>query len=298
MKMKYNKVLPTKDDSKIVDQFGFLPISIIKPTKESKERWSDAYLDDGEDEVRRGDATYYLPNYGFSEFHAGLAESIYRFWSMKGSVVVDPFAGRVTRAYVAESLGRKYTGFEISNRTYQRVHRHFSNTNLTPNIIKGDGTKLEGINDNSADLVFTCPPYYNIEKYESGDGQLADEPSYDSFMGKISECSQRCFSILKDGAFCCWVVADFRNGNGLTNFHGDTIKVFKEAGFLHHDTVIIENISPFAALQVGKAASKRYTSKIHEYLLVFRKPGDYIIPDYCQPDIMEIETNLKKFFDF
>jgi hypothetical protein len=35
---------------------------------------------------------------------------------------------------------------------------------------------------------------------------------------------------------------------------------------------LIKNFSPFAALQMGKVAAKRYTSKIHEYLLVFRKP--------------------------
>lgn len=294
----YSKVLPTKDDSKIVDQFGFLPLSIIKPSKESKEKWSDAYLNDGEDERRRSDTAEYLPGLGFSEFHAGLAESVYRFWSMKGSIVVDPFAGRVTRGYVAEQLGREYYGYEISPRTWNRVHKHFKKVNCWPTIHQGDGVKMEEIKNDYADLIFTCPPYYNIEKYESVDGQLSDEESYETFMAKIFECSQRCFDILKPGAFCCWVVGDFRIGGELIDFHGDTIRSFKDAGFIHHDTVIIENISPFAALQVGKTASKRYTSKIHEYLLVFRKPGEYIIPDYCQPDVMESEKNLKKFFDF
>ena len=38
--------------------------------------------------------------------------------------------------------------------------------------------------------------------------------------------------------------------------------------------MIMKNISPFAALQAGKVASKRYTSKVHEYVLVFRKEGE------------------------
>ncbi len=71
---------------------------------------------------------------------------------------------------------------------------------------------------------------------------------------------------------------------------------FKKHGFNQHDIVILENISPFAALQIGKTAAKRYTSKVHEYLLVFRKPGDYEIPKYCSPDELEQENKLAEFF--
>ena len=31
-------------------------------------------------------------------------------------------------------------------------------------------------------------------------------------------------------------------------------------------------------MQIGKVASKRYTSKIHEYILVFRKNGELNYP--------------------
>jgi DNA modification methylase len=34
-----------------------------------------------------------------------------------------------------------------------------------------------------------------------------------------------------------------------------------------------QTIPPFAAVQAGKCAAKRYTSKVHEYCLVFRKGG-------------------------
>ena len=42
-------------------------------------------------------------------------------------------------------------------------------------------------------------------------------------------------------------------------------------GLTCHDIMVVENISPFAPLQAGKVAAKRYTSKVHEYALVFRK---------------------------
>ena len=79
---------------------------------------------------------------------------------------------------------------------------------------------------------------------------------------------------MKPGAFAVWVCGDWRDGGVYRSFHADTINLFQEAGLIHHDTIIMENQSPFAALQMGKVASKRYTSKIHEFIVVFRKEGE------------------------
>ena len=295
---EYSQILPLRTDTKVADQFGWLPLSIYRPTKESKIKWKNAYLNDGLDEQRRSDTSEYLPGYTFSEFHAGLAENILKFWSLKGSKIVDPFAGRVTRAYVSKQLGRDYTGFEISPRTYERIHNHFTGLGMETPVINGDGTLMEEIDNNYADLIFTCPPYFNLEKYESVPSQLSDEPTYELFMSKIDTCIGNCFRVLKTGAFACWVVGDMRVGRRYLNFHGDVINSFKKHGFLQHDIVILENISPFAALQIGKTAANRYTSKIHEYLLVFRKPGEYDIPKYTSADELEQETKLQQFFNY
>ena len=71
MSKEYKKVLPLKDDVKVVDQVGWLPLSVIEPSKKSKTRWKNAYLNDGLSEKRRSDDSEYLPGLGFSEFHAG-----------------------------------------------------------------------------------------------------------------------------------------------------------------------------------------------------------------------------------
>ena len=92
------------------------------------------------------------------------------------------------------------------------------------------------------------------------------------------------------------VVADFRRDGGLQSFSSDLINQFKNNGMLHWDTIIMENISPFASMQLYKANCKRYTSKIHEYILVFRKPGEYVVPDYCSVDIPQQTQKLNQFF--
>jgi DNA modification methylase len=230
-----------------------------------------------------------------SEFHSGVAENIIRYWSMKGSVVVDPFAGRVTRAIVTTKLEREYFGYEITPNTYKRSLNHFNKHNVNPTLYNGDGIKLGNTKDNTADLVFTCPPYFNIEKYESCDNQLSDIKDYTKFMDTMNECVVNVKRVLKEGAFAVFVVADFRIGGELKSFSSDLIRSFKDNDMIHWDTIIMENISPFATLTAYQAACKRYVPKTHEYILVFRKPGEYEIPHYCS-----VDTNIptyKKFFE-
>lgn len=295
------KLLPTREDVSIKNQFGFRPLSIIKPNAASKEKWKCAYFDDGEFDIRKNYHVYkqgQIVEAKMSEFHAGMAEHIIRYWSMPGAKVVDPFAGRATRAVVTTMLDRDYYGYEITPKTYARNIEHFKKLEINPTLYNSDGTLLSETNDNFADMIFTCPPYFNIEKYESVEGQLSDIKTYDSFMDMIRICAQNCFRVSKPGSFCVWVVGDFRVNGNLCDFHGDTTKVFKEAGYDYHDIIIMENISPFALFTQYQSACKRYAPKTHEYVLVFRKPGEYIIPDYCYDSMTESEKAANKFFEF
>jgi len=270
----YKKVLPFSDDMKVKDQFGWLPLSVVEPDKASKIKWKDAYLDDGMKEKRRGDDTKYLPGLGFSEFHAGMTENILMYWSMDNSVVVDPFSGRLTRAFISSKMGRKYYGYDISPTTVKRVKAHLEQHDSDATIYCDDGCKMKQTPDNFVDLVMTCPPYHQLEKYESVDGQLSDIKKYSEFLDMIELCGTNINRVLKPGGFCVWVCGDWRESGKFRNFHSDTIRLFEKAGLITHDIMIMKNISPFAALQAGKVASKRYTSKVHEYVLVFRKEGE------------------------
>ena len=270
----YKKVLPFSDDMKVKDQFGWLPLSVVEPDKASKIKWKDAYLDDGMKEKRRSDDAKYLPGLGFSEFHAGMTENMLMYWSMDNSVVVDPFSGRLTRAFISSKMGRKYYGYDISPTTVKRVKVHLEQHDSDATIYCDDGCKMKQTPDDFADLVMTCPPYHQLEKYESVDGQLSDIKKYSEFLDMIELCGTNINRVLKPGGFCIWVCGDWRESGKFRNFHSDTIKLFEKAGLITHDIMIMKNISPFAALQAGKVASKRYTSKVHEYVLVFRKEGE------------------------
>jgi DNA modification methylase len=267
---KYAAVLPLRTDKKVKDQFGFAPVSVFRP---QKSKYWDDLIDDKGDEVktRRSGNNKYLPNLRFSKFHPELAEFCIRYWSMEGDVVVDPFAGRATRGVVAQTLGRRYRGYEISPITWKTTKRKVKS--LGGKVFLSSGVDLAKTKKGVAGLVFTCPPYHRLEKYESVDGQLSDLKTYEEFCKQMKKCCKNVRRVLKKGRFAVFVVGDWRDGKEFRSFHVDLITMMKEVGMLHHDTVIVENNSPFTHLQMGKVAAKRYTSKTHEYALVFRKPG-------------------------
>lgn len=287
---EYKQLLPFDPNKKVLDQFGWNPVSIVKPTKSSKKMWSRAYLDNVE--YRRGEDIEYLAGLKFSEFHAGMAENIIHYWSMKGAKVVDPFAGRLTRAYVTSSLGRTYEGYDVVQRTVDESNKVLTEDNLNGIIHVGNGCVMEKTESETADLVFTCPPYHQLEKYESVDYQLSDIGSYDDFLTQIDICAENCHRVMKEGAFCVWVVGDWREKGIYRSFHSDLTTIMQNQKLKHHDTIIMENQSPFASLQLGKVAANRYTSKIHEFILVFKKEG---ILNPVSHDIMD-NINLEAFY--
>ena len=284
----YKKVLPLSDNETVVDQFGWLPLSVIEPSKKSKKNWKNAYLNDNISEKRRSDESKYLSGLGFSEFHAGLTEDIIHYWSTLDGVVVDPFAGRLTRAFVTSKLGRKYYGYEISPTTVDRVKKHLDSFNVDATIYLENGCEMKSTQNNFADLVMTCPPYHRLEKYESVKNQLSDIRDYETFLGMLKVCAVNIKRVLKPGGFLVWVCADWRDGNEFRSFHTDSIQMFKNVGLKYHDLIVMKNQSPFASMQIGKVASKRYTSKIHEYILVFRKDGEL---DYPSEQIKKTVSN-------
>jgi DNA modification methylase len=271
------EVLPIKRDEQIKQQFGWEPLSIYRPGKGTDLR---KYIDDkgeirddleGGKKIRRKESKFY-GEIKISEFLPELGVTIIRYWSMPGDLIVDPFAGRATRGLLARMLGREYVGYEVAPTTFRNTSRKVSA--VGGKVHCGDGCRLEFTKDNSADLVMTSPPYFKQEGHEqdTSKAQLSTLDSYETFLKKIYECGTNIHRVLKPKKFCVFNVADFREKGKFRLFHCDVIRLFTKAGLEPHDLVIVENISPYRWFGCSAAAMRRRTIKIHEYLLVFRKP--------------------------
>ena len=161
--MNYKQILPFHEDSKVMTQFGMLPLSVMEFV--NSDRWDIAYFEQDDSEKRRSDDCEYLSGLGMSEFSSAVCEFIVKYWSLKNANIVDPFAGRATRAIISSKLGRNYVGYEISPKTYTRSKEHFKKASVDPVLYLSDGCKMSNTSDEFAHLVMTCPPYGSIEKY-------------------------------------------------------------------------------------------------------------------------------------
>lgn len=260
-------------DGTVKEKYGFLPTS-VKTFKNVPPKWKkiDGLLDINLE--RRGADCKYLPSLKYSKFSYELSEFVIKYWSEVNDTVLDPFMGWGIRGAVSICLKRNYIGFEISPSMHKNTSEFISkvkdaNTGEYRAIL-GNGCLLNNISDSSIDFIFTCPPYWNIEKYESAKGQLSDCQTYEEFLKCIDEALSNCYRVLKPDKFCVWVVGDFRKG-GFKIFHKDVIDIAIKNGFIPWDIVISVLNSPFAWCQVGKCEKSRYTSKMHEYILVFKK---------------------------
>ena len=110
--------------------------------------------------------------------------------------------GRLTRAFVSQSLGRQYFGY-VSPTTVEKVRHELKEHDLDAVIHEEDGCEMNATPDNFAHMVLTCPPYGDIEKYESVTGQLSDIKDYKKFCDRIQVCGDNIERVLVPSWVLC-----------------------------------------------------------------------------------------------
>lgn len=217
-----------------------------------------------------------------SVFPAPLCEwIILRYGGQSGGIILDAFAGGPPRAVVAALMGYKYVGYEIRKEQIDENMETIARLGIKSSVKYhwSDGTILAGSDDCSYDFALTCPPYYNLEQYSDLPNDLSNLASYDEFDQAMATCAKSHFRVMKPGAFVCVVVGDFRLGgnkyeNELISFSSDTIRNFKNAGFLLQQTIILSKNFASAAVRASTSWLGKKLVPRHEYLLVFRRPKD------------------------
>jgi DNA modification methylase len=212
----------------------------------------------------------------FSEFNPTIAENIINFWSNEDDLILDPFAGR-TRCFISSKNNRRYIGFEISKQVTDKINILIKQPKLEevkyqPCLYNMDSFNMDTLKLPQVDLIFTCPPYWNLETYESCDGQLSDIKDYNNFLLRYKEIMKKSIELLKEDKYMCLVVGDFRKNKKYYTFHIDNIKIMEELGLKLHDIILIQSVTfDIANKRFGMFKKHKFTSKVHEYLLVFKK---------------------------
>ncbi|MNV61472.1 DNA methylase [compost metagenome] len=206
--------------------------------------------------------------------------------------ICDPFSGRATRALMANKNKIHYHGWDVSEMTIkinenklaelEEEQHPFYDSNYEIKYFLGDGTKMVEAEKDFYDGSLTCPPYFNIEKYESNDGQLSDHKKYADFIEQYKNTFKSVYNAIKpttsmdDFHPLVIVTGNFRLNKQLIDFTGDTRRFAVEAGFELYDEIQHENNSPFVYLRSRQNEARKMVSKVHETVSVFIKKGEGI----------------------
>lgn len=233
-----------------------------------------------------------------SIFDPVLCEVIYRWFSEKGDLIFDPFCGGSVRGIVASKCERNYIGLDI--REEQLEHNKIQSQNICNNFIPSYQHVTEK-NISEYDLFFTCPPYFNLEKYSDRDDDLSNM-SEDKFWEEYQKIIIESLSKLKDDRFACIVVGDVRRGDSsYIKLPQRTIEIFEKAGLIfYNDMVLLQEPATAAMRAFGYMNSSRKIAKAHQNVLVFvkgnfQKSTDRLIKFSDSDKVLEI-TNKTKFF--
>lgn len=284
------------------DRYGWAPFSVINTISHDwqrrKDEWEVLFKDStvGRD-VKRYNAT---PTNTFSargadakqaesvsEFDPYLAELMYRWFSNEGDKILDPFAGGCVRGVVASVLGRNYTGIDLNFdqvytniMQYNDLYQRYTNLEGYACWICGDADEwVETVSD--ADMIFTCPPYYNLEQYTKDPNDLSRQPTYEKFLEKYASILYKATQKLKENSFFVIVVSEVREeprGIEKSNFVGlvpDTIHILRDKCSLHYynEIIVMNNIGSLPIRAPKYFDQSRKIGRMHQNVLVFYK-GD------------------------
>lgn len=215
---------------------------------------------------------------GTSIFDPVLCELCYKWFSFEGAKIIDPFAGGSVRGIVAALTGRHYTGIDLRKEQIEANVEQWNNIRLSyknaknPIWINGDSSETIPTLTDKYDLVFSCPPYADLEVYSDDPADLSNM-QYDDFLKAYRNIIKQAADCLKDDRFAIFVVGEVRDKKGnYRDFVGDTVQAFRDAGLNYYNEGILVTPLSGARFRIGKMfTSGRKLCKTHQNILVFVK---------------------------
>tara|TARA_R110001583_G_scaffold31420_3_gene107456 strand:- start:3498 stop:4823 length:1326 start_codon:yes stop_codon:yes gene_type:complete len=257
------------------------PLSILDTRKadwlERKREWRERICDNAE---TREDAQAYGGmladmNGGVSMLDPVLAELMVLWFGVVGGKAFDPFAGDTVFGFVAATCGMEFEGIELRPEQATLNQQRADSAGLNARYHCDTAANLEDyIEDDSLDLIFTCPPYADLEKYSDDPDDLSNM-SHDEFFNIYGDIMRKTFSKLKNNRFAVVVMGEVRGKNGgyIGTVPG-TIEIMKSAGFQFYNELILVNTFGTMPIVAGRfLTTTRKTAKAHQNVLVFLK-GD------------------------
>ena len=208
---------------------------------------------------------------GVSLLDGCLAEIVVKWFGFPKCKTFDCFAGDTVFGFVSSYLGNQFIGIEL--REEQANFNNERTKGMTAKYICDDGRNiLNHIEEKSQDLLFSCPPYFNLEIYSDLENDASNQKEYSDFIAILNTAFSNAIKCLKDDRFACITVGDVRDKRGYYyDFIGDIKKIFIRNGMnLYNELILVQPIGS-AVLRARNNMRNRKVVKTHENVLVFYK---------------------------
>ncbi|MGF2053651.1 ParB N-terminal domain-containing protein [Vagococcus fluvialis] len=301
-----DKVKNNPINSNLFDSFLFPPFSYLdtksKRWLDRKNLWKSIGI---KSELGREDNLVFNDNLkapgleGTSIFDPVLCELAYRWFTpYKNSNILDPFAGGSVRGITANIIGHKYNGIDLRKEQVEANYKNADEIGLSNiNWVCDDSLNMsDHFNDESMDLVFTCPPYFDLEVYSDDKSDISNM-DYESFEKVYAAILRNASMKLKENRFAIVVISDVRDNKGFyRDLTGLTKKSFADEGLFFYNDLILLNTAGSAALRARQSMNNRKIVRIHQNVLVFYKGNPKEIKNHFEPlEVLEndLETLLE-----
>lgn len=211
---------------------------------------------------------------GVSILDPVMAEIVCRWFGQENGTAFDCFAGDSVFGFVAAHLGNDFTGIELRDK--QAALNNERVEGMKARYICDDGQNVaQHIEPESQDLLFSCPPYFDLEKYSDLPNDASNQGSYEDFIKILENAFTGAVSCLKQNRFAAICVGDVRDKNTgfYYDFCGDIKRIFKQNGMRLYNEIILVEQTASTALRASRYMDSRKVAKTHQHLLVFFK-GD------------------------
>ena len=214
---------------------------------------------------------------GTSLFDPVLAEILCLWFTPEKGKIFDCFAGDTRKGAVFSILGFNFCGIELRKDQYEDNIENIKRLGLNNiNYINDDGQNVDKyFEKESQDLLFSCPPYFDLEVYSDLENDASNQKNYEDFVKILDNAFSKAIQCLKQNRFAVVVVGDIRSkiNGGYYDFCGSIKNIFKNAGMiLYNEMIVVESIGT-AAIRAAKNMESRKVTKTHQNVLVFYK-GD------------------------
>ena len=277
------------------DRFIVPPFSILDTRQgywtERKRYWKELIGDNGES--REGTLAEKKSimggiNNGVSILDPVLAELSNLWFGINNCKTFDCFAGDSVFGVVSDAVGNSFTGIEL-----RQEQADLNNQRLRGSKSKyfcDDGQNvLKHIPENSQDLLFSCPPYFDLEVYSDLKNDASNQKEYKDFLNILDNAFSGSIKCLKDNRFAVIVISNIRDKKGFYyNLVDDIKNIFIKNNMpLYNDMILLESLGTLPQ-RAGRWMKNRKVGKCHQNVLVFYK-GD---PKKIQENFPEIEVNI------